>query len=115
MLRAWTSGSTQLCSAACCAGPCSMLSSCSPNSIGLNESREAAADSRRKETALHLDPQGPGEGLLSDVRERGLEPLRPKTLEPKSSASTNSATRARRPRTRPQRPQDSQGANVMLK
>ena len=28
------------------------------------------------------------------VRERGLEPLRPKTLEPKSSASTNSATRA---------------------
>src|SRR5699024_3168032 len=77
-------------------GPCSMLSSCSPNSIGPNASREPAADSRRNETALHLDPQGAGEGLLSAVRERGLEPLRPKTLEPKSSASTNSATRARR-------------------
>src|SRR5699024_8482707 len=36
-------------------------------------------------------------GLRRTVRERGLEPLRPKTLEPKSSASTNSATRARRP------------------
>lgn len=31
------------------------------------------------------------------VRERGLEPLRPKTLEPKSSASANSATRAGEP------------------
>ena len=29
------------------------------------------------------------------VREGGLEPPRPKTLEPKSSASANSATRAR--------------------
>ncbi len=28
------------------------------------------------------------------VREMGLEPTRPKTLEPKSSASANSATRA---------------------
>lgn len=28
------------------------------------------------------------------VREAGLEPARPRTLEPKSSASTNSATRA---------------------
>ena len=34
---------------------------------------------------------------LHTVRERGLEPLRPKTLEPKSSASANSATRAGEP------------------
>ena len=31
---------------------------------------------------------------LTQVRMKGLEPSRPKTLEPKSSASTNSATSA---------------------
>ncbi len=34
-------------------------------------------------------------GVPFPVRKRGLEPPRPKTLEPKSSASANSATRAR--------------------
>lgn len=39
------------------------------------------------------------------VREAGLEPARPRTLEPKSSASANSATRAcRRPHRRPGQP-----------
>lgn len=33
---------------------------------------------------------------MTRVRTEGLEPSRPKALEPKSSASTNSATRAYR-------------------
>ena len=46
---------------------------------------------------------GPGVGRvtrpgLRAVREMGLEPTRPQTQEPKSCASTSSATRARRPR-----------------
>ena len=46
-----------------------------------------------------MAPTGPEQllgagGGQSLVREKGLEPSRPKTLEPKSSASANSATRA---------------------
>ena len=40
---------------------------------------------------------GIGKWLISlMVRERGLEPLRPKPLDPKSSASTSSATLAKK-------------------
>ena len=45
---------------------------------------------RKRPRCGSLSTSAPG----TAVRERGLEPLRPKTLEPKSSASTNSATRA---------------------
>ena len=34
----------------------------------------------------------PGAFHLNTVRKRGLEPLRPKTLDPKSNAATNYAT-----------------------
>ena len=75
-----------------------------PTSSTTRTTPTSAGGGRRSsaETATRADSQG--EGLYSNavVREKGLEPSRPKAPGPKPGASTNSATRAvRRPLYRP--------------
>src|SRR6185312_12343099 len=63
--------------------------------------RQAPRAGRATARSRGVNPKSPAasglRGSWKVVRKAGLEPARPKTLEPKSSASTNSATRASAP------------------
>ena len=70
----------------------------------LRKSPTSTGGGRRSSAETATGAVSQGEGLYSDavVREKGLEPSRPKAPGPKPGASTNSATRAvRRPLYRP--------------
>ena len=62
----------------------------------LRKSPTSTGDGRRSSAEAATEAVSQGEGLYSDavVRKKGFEPSRPKAPEPKSGASTNSATRA---------------------
>ena len=62
----------------------------------LRKSPTSTGGGRRSSAETATEAVSQGEGLYSDavVRKKGFEPSRPKAPEPKSGASTNSATRA---------------------
>ena len=72
----------------------------------LRKSPTSAGGGRRSSAETATGAVSQGEGLYSDavVRKKGLEPSRPKAPEPKSGASTSSATRAARLTLPPQGP-----------